>query len=135
MVCLTLGAFDLLHVGHLNLLQRAAALGDKLYVGVNSDRFVEQYKRPTVVGEKERMRLVGALRCVDQVFLNDGQGRELIERLRPSIIAVGSDWHQKEYLTQIGVSQEWLVDNCVAVAYLPRTPGVSTTQRRRLLAQ
>lgn len=132
---LTIGTFDLFHIGHVNLLREAARHGDELYVGINSDRFVEQYKRqPTVIGEKGRLAVVRACRYVTHAEINDGPGRDLIERLAPQIIAIDTGWHRADYLKQIDISEDWLEKHRVGLLYLPRTLGVSTTQIRGRLA-
>ena len=125
---LTLGTFDRFHLGHLRLLERAAQFG-ALHVGVNSDRFATSYKRTPGIGERERYAIVAALRCVQRTYINEGPGRRLIDYVRPALIAVGSDWHGNSYLAQIGVDQDWLDERGIAVVYLPRTPGVSSTER------
>src|SRR5262249_15309993 len=85
---LTIGTFDLLHLGHVRLLKRAARFGE-LVVGVNSDRFVSEYRgRMPVDDEVKRMRYVEAIRPVSRVHLNDGPGRELIEEVAPDILVV-----------------------------------------------
>ncbi|MHA3916289.1 adenylyltransferase/cytidyltransferase family protein [Halovulum sp. GXIMD14793] len=65
------GVFDLLHANHIALLEEARAMGDRLLVGVISDRIAASYKRHPVVPEAERLRMVKALRCVDQAVLLD----------------------------------------------------------------
>lgn len=128
---LTLGTFDLFHVGHLNLLNRAHSFGGELVVGVNSDRFVEAYKRrPTVVKESDRLKIVQAVKGVDRALLNDGPGRDLIEQVNPSVVVVGSDWHRRDYLEQLDLTQQWVDAHGIAVAYVPRTPMVSSSQLR-----
>lgn len=127
---LTIGTFDCFHYGHLRLLQRAAMYGHRLYVGVNSDRFVAQFKGPTLINEAQRMAIVGGIRVVDEVFLNDGPGRALIERVQPNALVIGSDWHERSYLAQIGLSQEEIDGLSVGVLYLPRTPDISTSEIR-----
>ena len=68
----TQGTYDMFHIGHLNLLRQAKALCDTLVVGINSDALVQQYKNKTpVVNEHDRMEIVSALRCVDDVVLCD----------------------------------------------------------------
>lgn len=130
MTVLTLGTFDRFHRGHLRLLQRASRYG-ALHVGVNTDRFVLNYKgHEPSVGERERLDIVGALRCVTQAHLNDGPGRELIEYVHPQLLVIGSDWHENQYLAQLDVTQAWLDELGCGVLYLPRTAGVSTTERR-----
>lgn len=128
---LTIGTFDLFHHGHLRLFRRAAEFGT-LTVGVNSDRFVAEYKhRATVEDETLRMRRVAACRhYVSNVVLNDGPGIELVEQHRPDLVVVGSDWLPRDYPKQIGAAFEQLDDLGVGLVFLPRTPGVSTTELR-----
>ncbi|MFE7354702.1 adenylyltransferase/cytidyltransferase family protein [Streptomyces sp. NPDC057543] len=87
---LATGCFDLLHAGHLSFLEQARRLGDLLVVGVNSDLSVRDLKGPSrpIVGERERAALVGALRCVDRVFLYDEPTADRqIRFLRPQVFA------------------------------------------------
>ena len=97
---LTIGTFDLFHLGHLRLLERAAEFG-RLEVGVNTDEFVASYKgRPPVVPFDERREIVEALRCVTIAPRNDGPGRDLIREVMPDLLVIGMDWHGR-YLEQI----------------------------------
>jgi len=94
-VVFTNGCFDLLHLGHVEYLERAAAMGDYMIVAVNSDRSVRAIKGPDrpVIGEVERCRIVAALRCVDCVLPFDELTPEgLIRELRPDVLAKGADW-------------------------------------------
>lgn len=129
---LTIGTFDLLHCGHIRLFRRAAQLGE-LHVGVNSDRFVKTYKG---VSPREafdiRCGRVAAVSSVHEVHANDGPGVDLIRALMPEMVAVGSDWLERSYPNQIGTSVDELVALDVAVIFLPRTPGISSTQLRQL---
>ncbi len=91
----TNGCFDLLHPGHVDLLQRARALGDRLIVGLNSDESVRALKGPTrpIWNEQERAAMLLALRCVDQVVIfNERAPARLIEDLRPDVLVKGGDW-------------------------------------------
>lgn len=93
-IVLATGCFDLLHAGHLCFLQQAARLGDLLIVGVNSDRSVRRLKGPDrpVVGEHERVTLVGALKGVDQVFLYDESAADThILLLRPHVFVTSRE--------------------------------------------
>lgn len=127
MRALLVGTFDLFHVGHLNMIQQAARLGE-LHVGVNTDRFAATYKRVPVIPEDHRVRIVKAIRDVHAVYLNDGPGRDLIEKVAPHVVVTDTDWHRsRRYLDQIGVDEDWLEEHGVGIAYLPRTPGVSTS--------
>jgi rfaE bifunctional protein nucleotidyltransferase chain/domain len=97
-VVLANGCFDILHVGHLRYLQQARALGDVLVVAINSDssmRLIKDQGRP-ILGEKERVLLVSALRCVDHVVLFDEPDlSRVLDVLRPAIHAKGSDYTER----------------------------------------
>lgn len=117
---LTFGTFDVFHIGHLHILERARALGDYLVVGISTDSLNLQKKgRTPVFTQDERIELVAALRCVDEVFLEESleRKREYLLQHRASILAMGDDWAGKfdEYS-----------DIC-QVVYFPRTPAISTT--------
>jgi rfaE bifunctional protein nucleotidyltransferase chain/domain len=94
----TNGHFDLLHVGHLDYLEKARGLGDVLFVGVNGDGASQALKgagRP-IVPASERARLVAALRCVDAVVIfEELTASSLIEALQPEIYTKGSDYRDK----------------------------------------
>jgi rfaE bifunctional protein nucleotidyltransferase chain/domain len=94
-IVFTNGVFDLLHRGHVEYLEEAANLGDRLVVGVNDDASVRRLKgpgRPIVPGE-ERAELVGALACVDAVVLfEDDTPERLIREVRPGVLVKGGDW-------------------------------------------
>jgi rfaE bifunctional protein nucleotidyltransferase chain/domain len=94
----TNGHFDLLHVGHLDYLEKARALGDALFVGVNGDPSTEALKgsgRP-LVPASERARLLGALWCVDAAIIFEGTtAHALIAALRPEVYVKGGDYRDK----------------------------------------
>ena len=94
-VVFTNGCFDLLHAGHVKLLERAKQFGDLLIVAVNSDRSVRALKgrhRP-IVREQDRALLLAALESVDYVTIfHDPTPRRLVGRLRPQILIKGADW-------------------------------------------
>ena len=117
---LTFGTFDVFHIGHLRILERAASLGERLIVGVSTDALNEGKKgRPPVFPEHERLELVGALKCVDGVFLEESLEKKRVYLLRwdADILAMGDDW--------AGRFDEFK-DIC-EVIYFPRTPAISTT--------
>lgn len=116
----TFGTFDVFHVGHLRILERAASLGDRLIVGVSSDALnISKKGRPPVFSENERMSIVAALRFVDEVFLEESleKKREYLLLHQASVLAMGDDWR--------GRFDEFS-DIC-RVVYFERTPAVSTT--------
>ncbi len=94
-VVFTNGCFDLLHAGHIQLLERAKVAGDILVVAINSDRSVRALKgrhRP-LVSQADRARLLAALACVDYVTVfNELTPLRAIERLRPDVLIKGADW-------------------------------------------
>ena len=117
---ITFGTFDVFHVGHLRVLQRAAALGDRLVVGVSADALnVAKKGRAPIYSQDERMEIVASLRVVDDVFVEESleKKRHYIVEYGADILVMGDDWEGKF---------DWVSDVC-EVVYLPRTPSVSTT--------
>ena len=117
---ITFGTFDVFHVGHIRVLQRAAALGDRLVVGVSADALnIAKKGRPPVYTQDERMEIVASLRVVDEVFVEESleQKRDYIVEHEADVLVMGDDWAGKF---------DWVSDVC-EVVYLPRTPSVSTT--------
>jgi len=94
-VVFTNGCFDLLHPGHIRILEMARELGDVLIVGLNSDASVRQLKgegRP-ILPERERAEILAALESVDAVVIfDDPTPREVITRLLPDVLVKGGDW-------------------------------------------
>lgn len=94
-VVLTNGCFDLLHTGHLALLEAARAQGDVLVVAINSDRSVQEIKGPSrpVIPEEERAETLLALEAVDDVVVyDDPTPLRVIEALVPDVLVKGADW-------------------------------------------
>lgn len=121
----TSGAFDLLHAGHADYLEKAKALCDILVVGVNSDRSVRDYKGPDrpVVPESQRLKLVAALESVDFVFLFDERrNRANLEALKPAYYIKAGDY-SREKLT----SSDALASFGGEVRLIPITEAVSST--------
>jgi len=117
---ITFGTFDVFHVGHLRVIQRAASFGDRLVVGVSADELNLRKKgRLPVFSEAERLEIVGALKPVDEVFVEESLElkRDYILRHDAQVLVMGDDWAGK--FDEFG-------DICT-VEYLPRTPAISTT--------
>lgn len=120
---ITYGTYDLFHIGHLRLLQRARALGGEngtLTVVVSSDRFNwEEKRKKCVIPDWQRAEIVGALECVDKVLFEDSweQKRQDIIDNKIDIFVMGDDWKGKF---------DFLSDLC-EVVYLPRTLGISSS--------
>lgn len=117
---ITFGTYDVFHIGHLALLERARALGDRLVVGVSSDLLNRDKKgRSPVFAQQERQAIVAALRCVDATFIEESLEAkpEYVREWTADVLVMGDDWAGKF---------DWLADLC-EVVYLPRTPSISTT--------
>ena len=116
---ITYGTFDLFHLGHLRLLERLRALGDHLTVAVSTDTFNLAKGKRSVVSFDDRVHIVAALRCVDEVIPETDWSQKTTDILARDIavFGMGSDWTAK-------------FDDLRAyceVVYLTRTDGVSTT--------
>lgn len=117
---ITFGTYDVFHVGHLRILERARELGDYLIVGVSTDDLNESKKgRPPIYSQSERKAIVAALRCVDLVFDEHSleKKREYIIEHKADVLVMGDDWQGRF---------DELAD-CCEVVYLERTPSISTT--------
>jgi D-beta-D-heptose 7-phosphate kinase/D-beta-D-heptose 1-phosphate adenosyltransferase len=98
-IVFTNGCFDLLHVGHVTLLEKSRREGDVLFVGVNTDESVRRLKGPSrpIQPESDRARIVAAQVCVDAVVLfEEDTPYQLIQILRPDVITKGADYSRKE---------------------------------------
>ena len=145
------GTFDLLHPGHVWLLERVKAQVDLVVVSLNTDEFNMRYKRyAPILTLEERMKMVGALRCVDGVMINEagedskpgvlaaarvGNPPDRGPLTKPSDVPVnyvvhGSDWQGSELLKQLGFTIEWMEENKVRMMYIDLSPGYSTTNIR-----
>jgi rfaE bifunctional protein nucleotidyltransferase chain/domain len=131
----TNGCFDLLHPGHVASLASAKALGNVLFVGLNSDRSVRENKGPTrpVLNERERAELLSALEVVDHVIVFDEKTPEaILNQLKPDIHTKGA-----EYAPPNGrpvPEAATVIANGGRIEYLPLVPGISTTELIRRIA-
>ncbi|WP_028661260.1 adenylyltransferase/cytidyltransferase family protein [Nocardioides insulae] len=117
---LTFGTFDVFHLGHLRIIERAASYGERLVVGVSADKLnLLKKDRLPVFSEDERLAIIAALKPVDEVFVEESLElkRHYIERYNADVLVMGDDW--------AGRFDEFS-DIC-EVVYLPRTPAISTT--------
>lgn len=133
----TCGVFDLLHTGHLNLLERCKAMCDYLIVGVCDDEYVHKIKKKEpVFSEQDRVRLLSALKCVDQAELVDIETTNnkmlALERFRFNVLFSGDDWQGTERYQK--TEKEFATVN-VCIEYLPYTKGISTTEIKRKISE
>jgi len=134
---LTIGTFDLFHAGHVNFLQQCSMLGE-VTVGVNRDGFVKRFKgKGPICTLEERLAVVRGCRWVSRAVANeyDEEAWKMMEDFNPSVLAIGTDWHMKDYMRQIGTDITYLTRQGVMLAYVPYTAGVTSTElRERVVA-
>ena len=118
---ITFGTFDVFHVGHVNILERAAALGNHLIVGISSDQLnFSKKQRYPIYSQQDRTKIISSLKYVNEVFLEESLELKLeyIRKYKADILVMGDDWEGKF---------DWVKTDC-DVIYLPRTPSISTTE-------
>ncbi|MCQ2101644.1 MAG: adenylyltransferase/cytidyltransferase family protein [Fibrobacter sp.] len=122
---ITYGTYDLFHVGHLRLLKRIADMADELYVAVSSDEFNALKGKVCIIPFEDRAEIVKALACVKKVIREDNWEQKIsdIKDNHCDLFAMGDDWEGKF---------DFLKEYC-DVVYLPRTPGISTTDIKKNL--
>jgi glycerol-3-phosphate cytidylyltransferase len=116
---ITYGTFDLLHFGHVNLLQRAKELGDYLIVGLSTDEFNKVKGKKSYYSYFERKHILEAIRFVDLVIPEENWEQKTKDVIKYNVdtFVIGDDWKGKF---------DFLSEFC-KVIYLPRTPGISST--------
>lgn len=117
---ITFGTFDVFHIGHVNILERAKALGDYLIVGVSTDALnYSKKQRYPIYNEMSRKKIVESLHCVDEVFFEESLEKkaEYLKQYNADILVMGDDWKGRfdKYRS------------ICEVRYFPRTEGISTT--------
>lgn len=123
---ITYGTFDILHVGHINLLRRARAMGDRLIVALSTDEFNSGKHKSSLLDYNNRKVVLEAIRYVDEVIPESDWEQKIpdVQRLNVDIFVMGDDWEGKF---------DFLKDYC-EVCYLPRTADISTTDIKQSLA-
>ncbi|TMN36564.1 adenylyltransferase/cytidyltransferase family protein [Pseudoalteromonas sp. S2755] len=118
---ITFGTFDVFHVGHVNILERAKAMGDYLIVGISSDElnFAKKGRNP-IYSIADRLKIISSLRFVDEVFVEESLElkAQYIKDFDADVLVMGDDWKDKFDIYK---------DIC-DVVYLERTPSISTTE-------
>lgn len=123
-VVITYGTYDLFHLGHVNLLRRAKALGDYLIVGLSTDAFNEGHKRKKAsFPYAHRKKILESVRYVDRVIPENSWDQKVrdVKKYKVDVFVIGDDWEGKF---------DFLRDYC-DVVYLARTSGISTTLIKR----
>lgn len=117
---ITYGTFDLLHVGHINLLRRAKELGDYLLVAISTDEFNALKEKKAYYSYEDRKTILEAIKYVDEVIPENNWEQKItdVQDNDIDVFVMGHDWEGKF---------DFLKDYC-EVVYLPRTEGISTTK-------
>lgn len=128
----TAGAFDMFHIGHLNLIKNAKKNCDHLIVGVNSDELIQQYKnKTTIIPFEERAAIVKSIKYVDEVLKIDSLDKEIIwSENNYDYLFIGSDWKGNDRWNK---TEEIMANYGVEVIYLPYTQSTSSTILRQKL--
>jgi glycerol-3-phosphate cytidylyltransferase len=127
---LTVGVFDLLHFGHMELFRKAKALGDFLIVAVQEDAFVTQFKPGTKLTytEEQRSYMVASIRYVDQVVPYK-TAESIVQQIDFDIFAHGPDQTNSSFIA----AEKWCNAHHKEVVVLPRTEGISTSLIKEIL--
>ena len=125
----TQGVYDMFHIGHLNLLNRAKEQCEYLIVGVNADALVEEYKHKTpIIRETERAEIVRNIKAVDEVVIAHTLDKQTaVDLYRFDAIFIGDDWKGNPRWEQTRID---LAKQGVDLVFLPHTAGVSSTELR-----
>ena len=122
---ITYGTFDMFHIGHLRLLQRAKALGDELIVAISTDEFNRLKGKKVMIPYEQRAEIVANITSVDRVISEESWEQKIIDVQRYNIdtFAIGNDWEGKF---------DFLKKYC-DVIYMERTEDISTTKLKKSL--
>ena len=122
---LTVGVFDMLHIGHINLVRNARKYGDYLVVAVQDSKYVLDYKPDTtlVYSTEDRMFMVGAIRYVDEVIVYKSVD-EIVRNTEFDVFATGPDQIHSGFQDAI----QWCRDHGKETVVIPRTEGISSTR-------
>jgi len=129
------GTFDIFHSGHVNLLRQCAKLGEVI-VSLNTDAFILQYKGAIpYMTYNERKEILEACVYVSAVVPNEdgADSKPSILKIKPDIIAIGSDWAKKNYYEQMNFTQDWLDEQNISLIYIPYTKGISSSRIKKRL--
>lgn len=130
---LTMGTFDLPHVGHFYLFEQCKKIAGpegQVHVGVNPDEFVSKFKgRPPVQSFLERRTILAGCKWIDSIHQTPGSdAKPLIEEVAPDFLVIGVDWAPpKDYYGQLQITPEWLAGQGIALLFLDRLGEHSST--------
>ncbi|MBO5026436.1 MAG: adenylyltransferase/cytidyltransferase family protein [Bacteroidaceae bacterium] len=127
---LTVGVYDLLHIGHIELFRKAKAMGDYLIVAVQDSAYVKKFKPEAqlVYSTEERCYMVRSIRYVDEVVVYDSVDK-IVEEVDFDIFAKGPDQNHEGFMKAVAFCQE----HGREVKTLPRTDGISSSELKELI--
>ncbi|MCQ2471188.1 MAG: adenylyltransferase/cytidyltransferase family protein [Clostridia bacterium] len=130
----TTGVFDLLHTGHLNILENSKKICDKLIVAVCTDEYVKETKHITpIIPYEDRARMVAALKCVDEVVpMTYTDKLKAWEEYKFDVLISGDDWKGSE---RYQLTEKQFEPLGVDIYYLPYTKGISTTMIKKKIKE
>ena len=125
----TTGTFDLFHVGHLNLLERAQQQCEYLVVGVSTDALVAEYKgRAPIIPFEDRIRIIAALKCVDGVIPQESMDKIIVwNKIHFNVLFHGDDWKNTPLYNE---TERQLQEKGVDCIYFPYTKSISSRDIR-----
>jgi len=129
----TTGTFDMFHVGHLHILQKAKAMCDYLIVGVSTDELVQSYKnKQPIIPFSERISIIESTKFADLVIAQENRDKiAAFERLNFDVMFVGDDWKGNTLFEEV---EKYLNAHGAEVVYFPYTQGVSSTMLRKKMS-
>ena len=127
-IVITFGTYDLFHIGHLNIIKRAASLGDYLIVGISTDKlnFKKKNKNP-IINQNDRKTIIESIKYVDETFFEESleEKREYLLKYKADILVMGDDWKGKFDCFK----------DIVKVVYFERTKDISTTDLKKIIKE
>ena len=128
----TTGVFDLFHIGHVKILQKAKSLCDKLIVGVSTDNLVKKYKnKKPIIPFSERVEVIRNSRCVDLVVSQNSLDKfKNWKKLKYDVMFVGDDWYATKKWRDL---DKEFRKHGVKIIYLPYTKKTSSTKINKIL--
>ena len=130
----TTGTFDLFHVGHLNILEKAKENCEYLIVGVSTDELVKEYKGESpVISFEDRIRIIRALKCVDKAIPQQTMNKlDVLEDIQYDVLFHGDHWKNTEMYNEI---EEKLAEKNISCVYFPYTKSISTQSIKEKVKQ
>lgn len=129
---------DLPHYGHQELINKAKEIADYVFVILNTDEFVQEFKgKKPIMTLEERLRTVMGFKNVFDVGVNIGgaDSKPAILTINPDYIVFGDDYDLERYKKQIGVTDEWLKEHHIELKQFPYTKSISTTELKKRIKE